>query len=775
MNKSVQAEPWDRLPPEESGEEAAATLRDYVGIVLASWRLVVFIVVFAGFIGLYIAWTAPPVYETNALVQIEEKSDSLAPELEVLSELTEGASPAATEIEILISRSILKEAVRELKLDITASPRYLGGFGAALARAYGQKDEPARPPLIHLDEYFGIDLGLLQGGWVDKLLPDLTRYAWGGERITVSRLNVPRAYEGEDKGLVLVTGKKGAYELKGPLGRVLLEGSVGEAARATTAGGGRVGIYVSELQARPGTEFLLTKWPLQTAVHNLEEDFRVVERGDETGILELTLEGPSPVAVQRRLNAIANAYLRQNVAQQSKEARQTLKFVNSQLPLLRAKLNTAEAVLREYQAKRGTVDLSLEAEALLGRLTRVQAQISALDLKRTELLRKYTEDHPLLESLMTKRGRLEDQAARVEAQLKKMPDIQSDFLKLSRNAEVADKLYLLLLNRAQQLKVIEAGVTGYVRIIDHALPPLHPAGFKTYQILLIALVLGFVCAVWLLLLRRSLSRKLETPDPIEYKLGIPVYATIPHSRHEARLQRRKGKRPEASVLACRASRDNAIESLRSLRTSLQFALVETKNNVVTITGPTPGMGKSFVAVNLAFLLADTGKRVLLIDGDMRRGHLHNYVGHRRSPGLSDVIAGQRKFEEAAHMIGNRGLYFMATGTLPPNPSELLVHDHFAKLVENGSKDFDMVICDTPPILNFTDGIIIARQSGTTFLVVRGQISTLHDVELSAKRLQQNDIKLSGVIFNDLKVSTAKYGYGQYGYYAYQYKPSRAEA
>lgn len=769
----MRIEPWERHSPEEY-DEGETTLRDYVGIILQYRKLVLFIVLLAGLVGLYVAWTALPVYETSALIQVEKKpGDSLAPGLEAISALYQGQSLGSAEIEILTSRSVIKEAVRELKLDIEVEPHYFGGIGAAMARAYGQQDQPAHPPLLRLISYWGLDRDAYLSGWGTARLPDLTPYAWGGERITVSRLDVPRELAGEE--LVLVAGENGAYRLKGPEGDLLLEGQVGMASQRKLLNGARIGMYVAELKARPDTEFLLTKWPLQEAVQQLKEDLSVVERGTDTGILYLTLEGPSPFAVQARLNAIANAYLRQNVARQSEEARKTLKFINSQLPLLRANVNTAEAALREYQAKRGTVDLSLEAETLLEKLTKIQAQISQLDLRRTELTRLYTENHPLLESLQSKRRRLEDQAVRVEQELKKLPDVQSDYLKLFRNAKVADKLYLLLLNRGQELKVVEAGVTGYVRIIDHAFAPLLAAGPNRILIILAAVALGFMCAVGLLLLRRALRRTLETPDAIERKLGIPVYATIPHSKQESRLDKRKATSVESAILARWASNDNAVESLRSLRTSLQFALIETKNNVITITGPTPGLGKSFVAVNLAFLLADIDKRVLLIDADMRRGHMHKYMGKHRSPGLSDVIAGRCEPEKATHAIEGQELFFMATGTLPPNPSELLVNDRFAQLMEAVSKRFDMVLIDTPPILNLTDGIIAARHSGTTFLVVRGGTSTLHDVELSAKRLQQNDIKLNGVIFNDLRVSAAKYGYGRYGYYAYQYKPSKAEA
>ncbi len=770
MNRAIQQEQWALSAQDDQEDEIS--LRDYVGIILQSWKLALSILMLAGLIGAYIAWTAPPVYQSNALIQVEPKpSAGMAAGLDPMAALFQEQSLGSAEIEILQSRSVLRRAVKELKLDIVAEPRHLGGWGAALARRRGGEGAPVNPPRTIIS---------MLPESLRAYLPDLGRYAWGGERITVSRLSVAPALLGVP--LVVVAGEAGNYRVYcdndeaaycDPT-NTLLQGKVAEAARARTAAG-RIQMFVAELEARPGTEFEVTKLPIQDAVQKLHENLTATETAEGTGILDVTLTAPSAIAVKARLNAIANSYLRQNVQRQSEEARRTLTFVNSQLPELRENVNITEAAMRDYQSERGTVDLSLEAQGVLNSIAKVERRISGLELRRAGLMRTYTEDHPLVESLDDRLVRLQEDRARIEEQMKELPDIESDYLKLARNARVANGLYLQLLNRAQELKVTEAGVTGYVRIVDYAFKPLLPAGPNRVRILLVAVILGGMMAAGLIFLKRALARALDTPDLIERKLGLPVYATIPHSKHQSALYRSKRSRSgsEPDVLARSASTDNAIESLRSLRTSLQFALIEAKNNVITITGPTPGLGKTFVAVNLAFLLADINKRVLLVDADLRRGHTHRYLGHDRAPGLADVIAGQCKASKAIHLVDNKGLYFMATGTIQPNPSELLVHDNFNRLIEQVSEDYDMIIFDTPPILNLTDGIIIAKQSGTTFLVVRGGESTIHDVEHSAKRLQQNDIKLNGVIFNDLKLSASKYGYGKYGYYNYQYKPAKA--
>ena len=140
-------------------------------------------------------------------------------------------------------------------------------------------------------------------------------------------------------------------------------------------------------------------------------------------------------------------------------------------------------------------------------------------------------------------------------------------------------------------------------------------------------------------IKKALSGGVEDPDLIEKQIGIPVYAVIAHSKNQETLdkQMKKGNR-QLNVLAESHQEDPAIESLRNLRTALHFGMMEAKNNIIMIAGPSPTVGKSFVSVNFAAVLASADKKVLLVDGDLRKGHLHQYVGHNRAPGLSELIS-----------------------------------------------------------------------------------------------------------------------------------------
>jgi tyrosine-protein kinase Etk/Wzc len=327
---------------------------------------------------------------------------------------------------------------------------------------------------------------------------------------------------------------------------------------------------------------------------------------------------------------------------------------------------------------------------------------------------------------------------------------------------------MLLLNKAQELQVVKSGTIGNVRILDRALAPIKPAHPRLGQTLALSLLLGLVLGVMVAFVRRALNRGVEDPDVLESATGLSVYAVVPHSNLQIQYSR-AGKRAlvaAGGTLAKRDPTDPAIESLRSLRTSLQFALVDAPNHVIALSGPAPGVGKTFVSSNLAQVLADSGKRVLLLEADLRNGSLHRVFGFQRQPGVSDVVAGGIRFEEAVHHLSDH-FDLLTAGLIPPNPSELLMSPRFGELLERAGKEYDLVIVDTPPILAVTDAAIIARLAAVTLLVLRAGAHPLREVTLALKRFVHSGVRPAGMVFNDVVRFAGGYGYG-YGY-QYDYK------
>jgi tyrosine-protein kinase Etk/Wzc len=365
----------------------------------------------------------------------------------------------------------------------------------------------------------------------------------------------------------------------------------------------------------------------------------------------------------------------------------------------------------------------------------------------------------------------------ISIKAQKLPETQQEILRLSRDVEVASTIYMQLLNKAQELKVAKAGTIGNVRIIDTAMASNRAIKPKKSMIVLISLFLGLFLGAAVAFVRRAMNKGVEDPESIEKNIGIPVYANIPLSVKQVLLDKDvvDGK-AKHTILCEHYSKDQAIEGLRSLRTNLHFALLEAKNNIVMITGPAPGVGKSFVSTNFAHVVAQSNQKVLLIDADMRKGHIHKEYDMTRGPGLSELIIGEIDKATAVRNSGFENVDILTTGALPPNPSELLMHENFERHLNEFAKEYDLVLIDTPPLLAVTDAAVIGRLCGTTFVLLRYGVHSMAEIQAVTKRLRQNSIEPRGFVFNALqsrkgygKYGYGKYGYGKYGHYNYEYK------
>jgi len=191
-----------------------------------------------------------------------------------------------------------------------------------------------------------------------------------------------------------------------------------------------------------------------------------------------------------------------------------------------------------------------------------------------------------------------------------------------------------------------------------------------------------------------------------------------------------------------------------------------------ISGASPDAGKTFVSSNLAAIIAQTGKKVLFIDADMRKGYAHKLFGFGNVDGLSDILSGKIKVENTLNHIPSVDFDFISRGQVPPNPAELLMHPRFNEIIEWASKNYDLVIVDTPPVLAVTDAAIIGRYAGTTLLVVRFEENTVKEIEVSLKRFEQSGVHVKGCILNGMvKKASSYYGYG-YSNYDYNYSENK---
>ena len=638
------------------------------------------------------------------------------------------------EIQILQSRMVLTKVIEALKLEVYVEPYYFPIFGQFIARQRKAAGE-LPPPL------FG-----------------LPQFAWGGEVADISVLDVPAELLGES--MQLVVGQGGAYELLNSDDQRILSGKVGELAAAELPEGG-LRIFVKELKAHPGARFAVARHALADVLKALDDNLKVAEQGKQSGVISLAVEGPTPQYVANVVRQMQDAYLRQNVERRSAEAQQSLEFLQQQLPEIRGRADAAQAKLNAYQLRQGSVNVTKETELVLQQSVDFETNRLGLMQQRQQAIQRFTAQHPVVQALDAQIRGVEKEQAAIKKRSETLPETQQEVLSLMRDLEVNTQIYTTLLNSAQELQVAKAGTVGNVRIIDYPLMPSKKAKPKSVLVLAFSLLAGLFIGVGYLFLQKALFKGVDRPDEVESRLGLPTYAAIPYAQAQRKLSLSLSKKESGNhILAAIDPANVAIESLRSLRTSIQFALLEAQNNVLVLTGPTPGLGKSFVSVNLAAVLAKAGKRIVVIDGDMRRGHLHKYIGQTAAPGLSDYIVGNADLQSILRKTDVDGLSMIANGTTPPNPSELLLHERFSGLLKALSAQFDMVIVDTPPVLPVTDACVIGRLAGCVLVVLKEGEHPMRMVEETVRRLRQAGVELRGTIFNQV----GQRGGGYYGYY-----------
>ena len=734
--------PQTNLPvPNQARADADAddiNLLNLVDIVLDNRWLIAVVTAVALVIGGLYAFLSTPIYEANTLIQVEENKGASG--LGEAGDLFNTHSSTAAEMEILRSRLVLGQVVKNLQLDLSVSPKYAPFYGRWLARRATQPSEPG---------FLG-----------------MSGYVSGTEALKVSDFEVSPGLEGQQFSVVLTAQ---GYALQSEAGQVIAQGQVGQPLSFEMQGE-KGHLLVASVVGKPGAEFYLVRASRLAITQGLQGALTITELGRQSGVMQASLEGADPVRVARVLNEVGALFTRQNVERKAAEAEKSLAFLDTQLPLLRKQLEESENKFNRFRNQHGVFELGTEAQGVLGRYVTLESNLLDLQQKRKELDARFTAEHPAIQTIDAQIKTLKAELVTLGGKSKTFPNLEQDLLRLTRDVKVNSELYTGLLNNYQQLRLVKEGKVGNVRVVDVAAVPEQPIKPKRSMVLATAALLGLVAGLALALARNSLRPGIKDPADIEQHAGLHVFAAVPHSPAQMVQTRNvKAKTAGTHLLAVLEPQDPAVESLRSLRTALQFAMLDAPNNIVLITGPTPGIGKSFTSANFAAVLGAANKRVLLIDADLRKGHLNQYFGLHRSKGLSEVLAGTLTLQDALHKQVAPMVDFLSTGTMPPNPAEVLMTPTTQALLQQLSALYDLVIIDTPPVLAASDTAILAPLAGAVFMVARAEVTSLSELQESAKRLLQSGVPTRGVIFNDLNISKRRYGYGmgyKYGRYRY---------
>jgi len=696
-----------------------------------------------------------PTYQSDALLQIDQQSKSIAALGTNISELVgTDSSPAETERELIMSRMVLEPVVNKLNLDIRISD----------------------PEVSKLDRI------------AQSTIPTQTSSEKGvfldtkNGQVHISKLEIPQAYENTAFNLVKTND---GFELSigSDENAVKYKGNVGTSSTINTTEGD-IKILVESLPA-VGHSVNLTKLSKPVAISSLSSSLSVSEKGQKTGIIQLTLNGSDQKQVSRVLANVVQSYVTQNLSRGSEQTTTTIKFMETQIPQLKQKLQQSEEAFNEFREQYGTIDVTQEAGILISERAEIEKQASELNLKKAELLTYYTEEHPLVIQINDQLSTLDKRRGQIKEGISKLPEMQREFLQLSQDMEINREIYLTMLKNYEQLKIARAGEIGYVRVVDMPINTYQAIAPKKMLIWIISSLIGIILGTLLVLLKSLLRNTVKDPERLEEKTGVPVIATIPRSKTSINLM--KGNKNSRRLLAMVDHDGLSYEAIKSLRTSLMFAMpsvsrvatifgdldkenLSKQGKIIVISGEAPGIGKSFISSNLAETFSQLNKKVLIVDADMRRGELHKIFTINQSNGLGDYLTESNpNLANFIHPTSFEFIDFMPRGKHPKNPASLLSTDKFSKMLLQLISIYDYIIIDTPPVLAVSDAIITAQYADKVLMVTRYNSSIEGQLAYAVRQMQKANITVDGIVLNDIVQGiTSKYSY----HYSYSYSNSK---
>ena len=722
--------------------------------ILRGWKIIVFFAILGLIVGVLYSRYVNPTFRSDAIIQIEENSKGAAALGADISELIGSqASKAEAEAELIKSRMILEPVVNLLHLRIRLSDPNI----SAIDRIKSNSTD------TQINKPEGVSLKTEDG------------------KVEISQFNVSQEYLNQPFTLTRsATGfvlSNDFDEFKGQIGK----------AHQFRGTDGQIQITVNDLPAE-GYPVNITKQSLQTTTEQINTDLSVVEKGNQTGIIQLSMTGANQQQTSLILKQIVLSYIDQNQSRGSEETTKTISFMETQIPTLKKKLEDSEAIFNEFRKKYGTIDVSKEAELLLTESSQIDVQLNELRLKKADLTTYYTEEHPLVIQINEQLEVLNTRKQDIDDTIVGLPEIQREFLQLSADSAINREIYLTLLKNYEQLKIVKAGQIGFARIIDLPINNFKAIAPKKLLIVILATLLGSMLGTMLVLVKNMLRNVVKDPERLEAKTGVPVVATIPRSPLLTRLRRNK-KAPNR-LLAYVDNNSLSYEAIKSLRTNLMFGMpvqgrAGQRAKVILITGESPGVGKSFISSNLTEVFAQLDKKVLIIDADMRLGELHKTFSMSQDNGLADYLSqdtthlskdnseiskvitaqGANNLASFIHPTGMDNIDFMPRGQHPRNPASLLANGSFDHLMTELNLHYDYIIIDSPPILAASDAMIMSQHADKVLVVARYDKSIEGQVVYAVNQMNKANIQVDGIILNDVQQGLlSKYSY----HYSYAY-------
>lgn len=350
-----------------------------------------------------------------------------------------------------------------------------------------------------------------------------------------------------------------------------------------------------------------------------------------------------------------------------------------------------------------------------------------------------------------------------DRELQSLPEKELQLAQLTRSKEVNDRTYMMLLEKGEEARITEAAKISDIRVIDPAVPPESPVRPRKTMNLALGIMLGLTVGMGLAFFSESLDASLKTVEDVEDAIGLPTLGLIPtiQERHQYKDD---GSQMAAHLITFHGPKSAASEAYRSLRTNIQFVGPDKPLDTLLVTSAGPKEGKTLTVANLGITIARFGTKTLLIDSDLRRPMLHRLFGTSKVPGLTDVLIGDGQVHDIIHKTEVDNLWVLTSGTLPPDPAELLGSQSMRQLLLQLRSEFHIILLDSPPVIAVTDAAVLGTEAHGVAMVIQSG-KTTEDAALRAKTLLENvNAKIFGTVLNNVPTENL---YGRYGYY-YRY-------
>ena len=594
------------------------------------------------------------------------------------------------------------------------------------------------------------------------------------------------------------------------------------------------------LRLQPPGAIALSAEELHDAANRLKSSILVMEVGKKTGIIRLSYKSTDPRRARDVVNTLAQVYQEYNVDFKSQEASKTLEFIDTQLETIQNDLDSAEKNLQTFKSNSSAVTLDAANSDLVRRLAELDTQLSALglqkkqlefttallrqamqkgevhtssatlqnglgaealtarlselDVQRQTLLSELSEGHPQVRALKSQidevqnkllstyeatlkgisrqESALQQELGRYEGEFRKLPEAERELGRLLRVTKVNADIYTFLLQKHEEARITKAATVSNISVVDPAITPAAPIKPQKQKNLLLGLLAGLMLGAGLAFFIEYLDDTIKGGEEAQRVIGAPILAVIPCITSE---EEEKSDLHTAMITHLRPKSAIA-EAFRSLRTSLHFSAINREKQVLIVTSTFPGEGKSTIAANLAITMSQTGARVLVIDGDLRRPSLHSKFKHSKIPGLSELLAGDVAAASVLHDTGIANLSLMTAGTIPPNPAELLGSEKMADLLTALRAQYDHIIIDAPPVLAVTDAPLLTSRCDLVLVVLETERVPVKAAQRMVEMLANVQAPVGGIVINDKSNSSMeRYGYYGRNYSTYDYYAEDEEA